>query len=147
MTYPEERREEHRPLVAPDRKPGASEGLARAASGFGGLLMVIVVAGIDALVMLREVRDSNVEIRRAYLVRNRTLEQIRSGIYLSGTTARDYLLAISPAEADQQRAKFRAIQADTNAAVASYARSIEPEEAAVSAVCRARSIPTGGCWN
>ena len=99
-------------------------------AGFGGLLIVIVVAGIDALVMLRQVRDSNVEIRRAYLVRNRTLEQIRSGIYLSGTTARDYLLAIAPFEAEEQRAKFRAIQADTNAAVASYARSIEPAEAA-----------------
>lgn len=92
-------------------------------------MILMVIAGTDALVVLRQVRASNADIRRSYLVRNRALEQIRSGIYLSGTAVRDYLLSISPAEAAQQRDKFHAIQNETDAALQAYSRALEPVEA------------------
>ncbi len=49
-------------------------------------------AGIDAVRVLRSIQRRNDEIRGAFLVRNRLLNQIRSDLYLSGTYMRDYLL-------------------------------------------------------
>jgi hypothetical protein len=55
------------------------------------------------------------------------LEQIRSSIYLSGTVARDSLLA--PAgSAPSQLAEIRNLHIRTDAALDKYKRSLEPEE-------------------
>lgn len=98
-------------------------------AGFGGLLFLMIFAGVDALVVLRQVRSSNAEIRKAYLMRNRLLERIRSGIYLSGTAVRDYLLAVIPSEGKEHRAKFEQVRTDTDAALRAYAQTLEPLEA------------------
>src|SRR3984957_17177421 len=65
-------------------------------AGFGGLVLFILAAAIGTLVLLDRVRADDTRIRQAFLGRLRTLEQIRSQIYLSGTDMRDFLL--SPGE-------------------------------------------------
>ena len=62
------------------------------ALGFGGLLMIMALAGIDASRVLRQIRRDDDQIRRQFLSRNHVLNDIRSDLYLSGTYVRDYLL-------------------------------------------------------
>ena len=96
--------------------------------GFGGLLLLMTVAGVDALRMLRQAQTINAEIRRTFLFRNHALEKIRAGIYLSGTLARDYLLANAAASADAQRNTLRTTERETDAALDSYSHSLTPQE-------------------
>src|ERR1035441_10890117 len=99
-------------------------------AGFGGLLTLMSLAGVDALVVLRQAKISNAGMRRSFLARGHSLDQIRSGIYVSGTLARDYLLASDSAAAEEQRVKLREIQRETESALDNYARSLSTEEAA-----------------
>src|SRR5271154_5351087 len=60
--------------------------------GFGGLLLIMAVAGVDALAVVQQFRRSDEQIRRRYLSQNHVLNDIRSDVYVSGTYVRDYLL-------------------------------------------------------
>src|SRR5580692_972437 len=86
-------------------------------AGFGGLLALMCLTGIDAVVVLRQAKISNAGVRQNFLARSHSLEQLRSGIYVSGTLARDYLLAADPPEAGKQRDKLRATQRETETAL------------------------------
>ena len=68
------------------------------AIGFGGLLSIMALAGIDALRVLQQFRRSDEEIRSRYLSENHVLNDIRSDVYVSGTYVRDYLLEAGAAE-------------------------------------------------
>jgi len=72
--------------------------------GFGGLLSIMPLAGIDALRVLGHFRRSDDQIRRRYLAENHILNDIRSDVYVSGTYVRDYLLEPEPPRADTYRA-------------------------------------------
>src|SRR6185369_4120776 len=72
-------------------------------AGFGGLLLIMVLAGINGLQVLRRMQDRSRTIQGDFLERNRTLNQIRSDVYISGTYARDYLLDPVPSTADKTR--------------------------------------------
>src|SRR5579871_1632901 len=64
--------------------------------GFGGLLSIMALAGIDAMRVLQQFRNSDDQIRRRYLSQNHVLNDIRSDVYVSGTYVRDYLLEPDP---------------------------------------------------
>jgi signal transduction histidine kinase len=100
--------------------------------GFGGLILFILAAAIGTLVLLERVRADDTRIRQAFLGRLRTLEQIRSEIYLSGTDMRDFLLSpgtgIGKDSVEAPRKDILAIQAQTQAALDTYARSLDPQE-------------------
>ena len=72
-------------------------------SGFGGLLVLMTFAGIDAMQLLRQIQRRNDAIQRDFLNRNRLLNQIRSDVYLSGTYVRDYILEPEPQNAVRHR--------------------------------------------
>ncbi len=99
-------------------------------AGFGGLLLLMVAAESGALLFLNSLRRSGAELQARFLARNRTLERIRSNIYLSGTFVRDSLLAPEMSGARAQLAALEARRLDTNLALDSYAQSLEPEETA-----------------
>src|SRR5438477_2810085 len=99
-------------------------------AGFGGLLALMAFSSIDALMMMRQAKVSNAEIRRSFLSRSHALEEIRGGIYVSGTLARDYLLATDAAAAESQRSNLRATRVRTEAAIESYSRSLSMDDAA-----------------
>src|ERR1700722_12655302 len=65
-------------------------------AGFGGMLGLMLFAGLDSLRSLSQVQSRNVQIRQTFLLRNRALEEIRSPLYLSGTFTRDYLIERDP---------------------------------------------------
>ncbi len=99
-------------------------------AGFGGLLALMSLAGVDALWVLRQAKNSNAAMHRTFLIRGHSLDQIRSGIFLSGTLARDTLLAADPPDVDSQRDKLREVERATEGALEQYGRSLNVEEAA-----------------
>jgi signal transduction histidine kinase len=73
------------------------------ALGFGVLLTLLVLSGINAIGVISRLRSSNENILGEFLGRETKLDELRSAIYLSGTYVRDYLLEPDPASAEQSR--------------------------------------------
>ncbi|HEY1950027.1 MAG TPA: ATP-binding protein [Bryobacteraceae bacterium] len=96
--------------------------------GFGGLLFLMAGAEISALLILHSLRANEARLQQHFLERSRTLEEIRSSIYLSGTVARDLLLAPETG-AHAQLHDLHNLHRKTDNALREYGKSREPEEA------------------
>jgi signal transduction histidine kinase len=96
--------------------------------GFGGLLIIVALAGVESLMILRQIRKEDDNIRRQFLFRNHVLNNIRSELYISGTYVRDYLLEPEPARAETYRSNLEDVRKEMESALASYAGVIEPQE-------------------
>ena len=71
--------------------------------GFGVLLLLLILCGLNALHVLSELQTSDQSILRDFLQQQRRLDEIRSAVYLSGTYLRDYLLEPNVEEAERSR--------------------------------------------
>ena len=98
-------------------------------SGFGGLLVLMAFAGIDAFSVLHQIQDRNEKLRADFLERSRVLEQIRSDLYLSGTYIRDYLLEPDPRAAETHRASLEKTRREMDAALEKYQGFLPSQEA------------------
>ncbi|HEX5226747.1 MAG TPA: sensor histidine kinase [Bryobacteraceae bacterium] len=98
------------------------------ALGFGGLLSVMALAGIDALRVLQQFRRRDEQIRSRYLSQNRVLNEIRSDVYVSGTYVRDYLLEPDAQRADDYRTSLEDTRRHMEAALESYRTQLPPAE-------------------
>lgn len=96
--------------------------------GFGGLILLLIVTGLNAFSVFNTVQDRNEKIRRDYVNRNRILEQLRADLFLSGTYVRDLLLESNPAPAEAHRSKLDGVQAQIHSLIADYGRIVRPEE-------------------
>jgi signal transduction histidine kinase len=99
------------------------------AVGFGGLLSIMALAGIDALHVLQQFRRNDDQIRRRYLSQNHVLNDIRSDVYVSGTYVRDYLLEPDTERADAYRASLEEVRRHMESALEAYRREVAPREA------------------
>jgi signal transduction histidine kinase len=88
--------------------------------GFGGLLLVMALAGIGALGVFQQFRHNDQQIMRRYLSQNHALNDIRSDIYLSGTYVRDYLLEPDPARAEVHRTGLEEVRKHMDSALEFY---------------------------
>ena len=98
-------------------------------AGFGGLLVLMVFAGLGTMEVLREIETDNEAIRQEFLDRNRTLNEIRSALYLSGTYLRDYLLDPDVGQAEAHRAALEKTRATMDAALQTYREHLRQDEA------------------
>jgi len=73
------------------------------ALGFGLLLALLVLSGVNAIGVVSQLQSRNENIVGAFLDRETRLDELRSSIYLSGTYLRDYLLEPDLARAEQSR--------------------------------------------
>ena len=73
------------------------------AFGFGVLLTLLVLSGLNAVSAISQLQSSNENILQEFLARQTRLDELRSAIYLSGTYVRDYLLEPEPGKAEQSR--------------------------------------------
>jgi signal transduction histidine kinase len=89
-------------------------------AGFGGLLLLMAFAEIDDVRALREIQNSNDEIREDFLLRTRLLERIRGDVYVSGTYVRDYLLEPEGGKAEGHRYSLIETRHDMDEALARY---------------------------
>ena len=96
--------------------------------GFGGLLLVMAAAGIDAQRVLQQFRRSDDQIRRRYLSQNHVLNDIRSDVYVSGTYVRDYLLDPDPDRAEAYRTDLEDVRTHMETALEVYGRQVAPAE-------------------
>ncbi len=87
-------------------------------------------AGFDAVSILRQIQTRNEQLRANFLERNRTLEQIRSDLYLSGTYVRDYLLEPDSRNAETHRTSLEKTHREMDAALQAYQRFLPAPEAA-----------------
>ena len=99
--------------------------------GFGGLLMLLLFTGISSLSIIRDLQIRNESIRSGYVGRARVLEQLRSDIYLSGTSVRDFLLEEDDKKSEAYRQDFSGIRQRIEQAIASYRRLRQPGESGV----------------
>jgi hypothetical protein len=97
--------------------------------GFGSLLAIMVLAGLDGIRALRQIRRNDDQIRRQFLARNHALNDIRSELYLSGTYVRDYLLEPEPERAEAYHASLEEVRRRMQSALEMYGRQPEPEQA------------------
>ncbi len=97
-------------------------------AGFGSILVIMTLAGVDALRVLRDVRRNDDRIRRQFLFQNHVLNDIRSQVYLSGTYVRDYLLEPESERADTFRISLEQVRAQMESALESYGRQLAPAE-------------------
>jgi signal transduction histidine kinase len=98
------------------------------ALGFGGVLVIMLLAGADALRVLANFRRNDDRIRRQFLFRDHVLSDIRSDVYVSGTYIRDYLLEPESARADAYRASLEQVRRQMESALESYGSQIAPAE-------------------
>jgi signal transduction histidine kinase len=98
-------------------------------AGFGGLLALMLIAGGDALLVLRQVRASDAQVRDVYVRRSRALDQVRAGIYQSAIVMRDFLLASDPNVAAEQVTSWTGIRQRTDTALADGATALDKAEA------------------
>jgi len=98
-------------------------------AGFGGLLAILATEGFYSLKIAWQIQVSNTEMRRDFLSRDRTLEQIRSALHESGNVVRDYVL-VEPGEnkAETLRIELKTIRDDMETALKVYSLSLRPEE-------------------
>lgn len=96
--------------------------------GFGGLISIMALAGIDALRSLQQFRRSDERIRRHYLSQNHVLNGIRSDVYVSGTYVRDYLLEPDLERAESYRLSLEEVRKHMEDALESYRREVAPPE-------------------
>src|SRR5580692_7051844 len=96
--------------------------------GFGSLLLAMALTGGDALLVLRQVRREDDAIRRQFLFRDHTLNEVRSNLYLSGTWVRDYLLEPEPARAETFRSNLEDVRKRMESAIDDYGRQLNADE-------------------
>jgi signal transduction histidine kinase len=98
-------------------------------AGFGGLVLLILLAGSEAILVLRQIRTQDALVRDTYFRRSRAIDEIRAGIYQSAIVMRDYLLASDP-HAGSAQIEWTSIRQRTDSAISAFQSALDPEEAA-----------------
>lgn len=86
------------------------------------------ILGVSAVSFLYQIEIRQEQIRRDYVERDRTLEKLRSSIYLSGTYVRDFLLDASESVAARHRGRFLDTRREIENGLAEYRRLARPAE-------------------
>jgi signal transduction histidine kinase len=100
-------------------------------AGFGGLLLLMALAGLDDLRLLHSIQTRSDAVRTDFIERNRVLNRIRSDLYLSGTFVRDYVLEPDPDRADSDRGRLTRTRGSLATDIKAYSRVMSPAEASV----------------
>jgi signal transduction histidine kinase len=100
-------------------------------AGFGALLVLMAMICVDALLTLRAFEANNVQIQQEFLYRERTLEQVRSGLHESGSIVLEFTQNGSdPAIRQKFLADLESIQNETTGELQSCIRSLPADKRA-----------------
>src|SRR5579872_4412336 len=97
-------------------------------AGFGGLLAIVAIGGVDTLRVLRQIRRQDDQIRRQFLAQNHVLNDIRGQLYLSGTYVRDYVLDPDRDRAETYRSSVEAVRKEMESELVSYGKQVQTGE-------------------
>src|SRR5664279_365615 len=104
--------------------------------GLGGMILLMVVAGIDAVRVLQSIREQSNLIRADALARTGTLVSIRTKLLLSDTFVRDYLLDPDENRSAEHNSELRRAWADLEKGLETYAATPNANEAEMAARLR-----------
>ena len=98
--------------------------------GFGALLILMAILCLDSLHTLEAFEMDNAQIRQDFLYRERTLGQIRAGLYTSGEIMHDYIILIEsdPHAHDALKAELQTIRNETTAALKACIQSLPTDK-------------------
>src|SRR5579863_6646579 len=96
--------------------------------GFGGLLILMGVLGLSAISFLYQIEIRQEKLRQDFVERDRTLERLRSNIFLSGTYIRDFLLDVDEILASKHRSQFLETRRVIESGLEDYSRLLRTEE-------------------
>lgn len=98
-------------------------------AGFGTLLMLMAIICIDSLYTLEAFETRNTQIRRDFVYREHTLEQVRTSVYESGDIMSDYTVIESdPHTQEKLRAKFQSIHNEITASLKACIQSLPTDK-------------------
>ncbi len=106
------------------------------AVGLGGMILLMLVAGIDAVRVLQGIREQSDLIRADALARTGTLASIRTKLLLSDTFVRDYLLDPDENRSAEHNNELRLVWADLERGLDTYATTPDASEAEMAAQLR-----------
>jgi signal transduction histidine kinase len=99
--------------------------------GFGGLLALMVIAGLGALRLARQLHAQQEEIRQTFLAHSQPLLVLSSSIYVYNDRIQEYLMS-QDSQADGLTAgEFTRLTAEINATLKKYPENCQPEERAL----------------
>src|ERR1019366_1029383 len=90
------------------------------------LLLLMCVFGLSAISFLHQIEVREESIRQDYVNRDRAMENLRSNIYLSGTSLRDFLLDEDDSRAAAHRQQFLRKRAEIESGLEEYRAMAEP---------------------
>jgi signal transduction histidine kinase len=101
------------------------------AAGLSGMILLMLAAGIDAVRVLRAIREQTDAIRANSAARTGTLVSIRTKLLLSDTFVRDYLMDPDESRSVEDISQIRQAWADLQQGLNSYAVTPNADEAAL----------------
>jgi hypothetical protein len=97
--------------------------------GFGGMLIIMAAAAIYSSRISRELQAANAQMRQDYLLRARTLDEIRQSLYESGNAVRDYILVDNAERTTESlRGELKALRKEMDEACEAYPDSLRAGE-------------------
>ena len=94
-------------------------------AGFGALLVLMAIICMDSLGTLEAFETRNAQITQDFLYRERTLEQVRAGLYESGNLISDYMLVETDPQAREiLQNELKSIRKETTAQLRACVQSL-----------------------
>ncbi len=93
-------------------------------TGFGGLLLLMLALGSSAVSFLYQVQIRQESIRRDLVAQDRSLERLKSAIFLTGTYIRNFLLDPSDPPSRVHRTQFQEVRQQIETSLAECAREL-----------------------
>ena len=103
------------------------------AVGLGGMILLMLAAGIDAVRVLQAIREQSGLIQADAAARTGTLVSIRTKLLLSDTFVRDYLMDPDESRSAEQNSELRRVWADLEQGLDAYAATPDASEAEMAA--------------
>jgi len=98
---------------------------------FGGLMALMVIAGLDALRLARQMHAQEEELRQTFLAHSQPLLVLSSSIYVYNDRIQNYLLSQDPQTDGLTSQEISRLTAEINSTVQNYPEDCQPEERAL----------------
>ena len=95
---------------------------------FGGLLALMVVAGLEALRLARQLHTQEEAIRHTFLAHTQPLLILSSSIYVYNDRIQEYLMSQEPQADGLTAEEFSRLTAEINSTLKTYPENRQPEE-------------------
>jgi signal transduction histidine kinase len=99
--------------------------------GFGGLLALMLVTGLEALNLARQLHVQEEAIRRTFLAHTQPLMVLSSSICVYNDRVQEYLLSQDPQAEGLTASEFSRLTAEVNSTLNAFPEARQPEERAL----------------